>query len=114
MVLIQLTSPSSLADSQEIETRVSELVSKINGKFGSLHYSPVQHYPQYLSPQEYFALLRVADLGLITSVRDGMNTASLEYIICQEDRHGPVILSEFTGTAESLKDAGAIRVNPAQ
>lgn len=101
-----------MTDSQAIETKVSELVSKINGRFGSLHYSPVQHYPQYLEPQEYFALLRVADLGLITSVRDGMNTASLEYIICQENSYGPVILSEFTGTAESLKDAGAIRVNP--
>lgn len=90
--------------------QVSELVSKINGRFGSIHYTPVQHYPQYLQPEEYFALLRVADLGLITSVRDGMNTASLEYIICHRDTHGPIILSEFTGTAESLVDA--IIVNP--
>lgn len=110
VVLIQITSPSSLIESQAIELKVSELVSKINGRFGSLHYTPVQHYPQYLQPQEYFALLRVAALGLITSVRDGMNTASLEYIICQAETHGPVILSEFTGTAESLQDA--IIVNP--
>ncbi|KAI5794908.1 glycosyltransferase family 20-domain-containing protein [Pyronema domesticum] len=110
VVLIQITSPSSLIESQAIELKVSELVSKINGRFGSLHYTPVQHYPQYLQPQEYFALLRVASLGLITSVRDGMNTASLEYIICQAETHGPVILSEFTGTAESLHDA--IIVNP--
>jgi trehalose 6-phosphate synthase/phosphatase len=97
-------------ESRTIEVKLSEIVSHINGRFGSLHYTPVQHYPQYLQPQEYFALLRVADLGLITSVRDGMNTASLEYIICQSDTHGPVILSEFTGTAESLQDA--IIVNP--
>jgi len=97
-------------ESQAIENKVSELVSQINGRFGSLHYTPVQHYPQYLQPLEYFALLRVAALALITSVRDGMNTASLEYIICQGDTHGPVILSEFTGTAESLQDA--IIVNP--
>jgi len=70
----------------------------------------VHHYPQYLEPDEYFALLRVADLGLTTSVRDGMNTTSLEYIICQQETHGPVILSEFTGTAESLTDA--VIVNP--
>lgn len=85
-------------------------MSHINGKYGSLHFSPVQHYPQYLEPEEYFALLRVADLGLITSVRDGMNTTSLEYVICQKDKHCPVILSEFTGTAESLTDA--VIVNP--
>lgn len=110
MVLIQVTSPSSLSQSTTIEHQVAELVSHINGKFGSLNFSPVQHYPQYLEPEEYFALLRVADLGLITSVRDGMNTTSLEYIVCQRTKYGPVILSEFTGTAESLTDA--VIVNP--
>ncbi|KAH0609256.1 uncharacterized protein H6S33_012742 [Morchella sextelata] len=110
VVLIQVTSPSSLSQSSTIEHQVAELVSHINGKYGSLHFSPVQHYPQYLEPEEYYALLRVADLGLITSVRDGMNTTSLEYVVCQKDKHGPVILSEFTGTAESLTDA--VIVNP--
>ncbi|RPA99474.1 hypothetical protein L873DRAFT_1683810 [Choiromyces venosus 120613-1] len=110
VVLIQVTSPSSLSQSSTIEHQVAELVSHINGKYGSLHYSPVHHYSQYLEPDEYFALLRVADIGLITSVRDGMNTTSLEYVICQQETHGPVILSEFTGTAESLTDA--ITVNP--
>ena len=49
-------------------------------------------------------------LGLITSVRDGVNTTSLEYVICQKENHGPLILSEFSGTAGSLSDA--IHVNP--
>lgn len=110
VVLIQVTSPSPLSQSSTIARQVAELVSHINGKYGSLHYSPVHHYPQYLAPDDYFALLRVADLGLITSVRDGMNTTSLEYVICQKETHGPVILSEFTGTAESLTDA--VTVNP--
>ncbi len=90
--------------------KVAELVAKINGLYGSLGFSPVQHYPQYLSQDEYFALLRAGDTGLITSVRDGMNTTSLEYVVCQRDDHGPLILSEFSGTAGSLKDA--IHINP--
>jgi trehalose 6-phosphate synthase/phosphatase len=110
VVLIQVTSPSSLSQSSTIEHQVAELVSHINGKYGSLHYSPVHHYPQYLAPDDYFALLRVADLGLITSVRDGMNTTSLEYVVCQRKTHGPVILSEFSGTTESV--TGAVIVNP--
>ncbi|KAJ1672538.1 hypothetical protein EV182_006981, partial [Spiromyces aspiralis] len=56
------------------------------------------------------ALLNIADLGLITAVRDGMNTSSLEYVACQQDSHNPLILSEFTGTAGSI--GGAIQVNP--
>lgn len=115
VVLIQVTSPTSVEAEKEdpenkIGSRVNELVSKINGQHGSLGFSPVQHYPQYLNQDEYFALLRAGDIGLITSVRDGMNTTSLEYIVCQKQGHGPLILSEFSGTAASLSDA--IHINP--
>lgn len=115
VVLIQVTSPTSVEEEKEdsgnkIANKVSELVAKINGMYGSLGFSPVQHYPQYLAQEEYLALLRCADVGLITSVRDGMNTTSLEYVVCQRDGHGPLILSEFSGTAGSLKDA--IHINP--
>ncbi|KAF3934803.1 Trehalose-phosphatase [Dactylellina cionopaga] len=109
VILIQVTSPSA-SEGPKVEHQVSELVAHINGTYGSIHFSPVQHFPQYLSQDEYYALLRVADLGLITSVRDGMNTTSLEYVVCQKETHGPVILSEFTGTAGSLCDA--FQVNP--
>ncbi|KAL2843803.1 glycosyltransferase family 20-domain-containing protein [Aspergillus pseudodeflectus] len=113
VVLIQVTSPTSLEEEKEeskIASRVSGLVSTINGRFGSLSFSPVKYYPQYLSQSEYFALLRVADVGLITTVRDGMNTTSLEYIICQQNNHSPLILSEFSGTAGAL--SSAIHINP--
>lgn len=115
VVLIQVTSPTSMEEQKEdpenkIGSQVSSLVATINGRYGSLSFSPVQYYPQYLAPQEYFSLLRVADVGLITSVRDGMNTASLEYVLCQQANHGPLILSEFSGTAAMLPSA--IHINP--
>ncbi|KAJ5110768.1 Trehalose-phosphatase [Penicillium argentinense] len=115
VVLIQVTSPTSVEEEKEdpenkIAGQISNLVSTINGRFGSLSFSPVQYYPQYLSPREYFALLRVADVGLITTVRDGMNTTSLEYIVCQQNNHSPLILSEFSGTAGTLPSA--IHINP--
>ncbi|CBF82703.1 putative alpha,alpha-trehalose-phosphate synthase subunit Tps2 [Aspergillus nidulans FGSC A4] len=113
VVLIQVTSPTSVEEEKEeqkIASRISNLVSTINGRFGSLSFSPVKYYPQYLSPHEYFALLRVADVGLITTVRDGMNTTSLEYILCQQENHSPLILSEFSGTAGAL--SSAIHINP--
>ncbi|RYP07766.1 hypothetical protein DL764_002313 [Monosporascus ibericus] len=115
VVLIQVTSPTSIEEEKEdpkskVASRVNELVTKINGAHGSLESVPVQHFPQYLAPDEYFALLRAADIGLITSVRDGMNTTSLEYVVCQRENAGPLILSEFSGTAGSLRDA--IHINP--
>lgn len=114
VVLIQVTSPTSLEDKEEgtdkTANKISDLVARINGTYGSLSFTPVQHYPQYLSREEYFALLRIADVGLITSVRDGMNTTALEYVICQKDNHGPLIISEFSGTAGSL--GNATHINP--
>lgn len=113
VVLVQVTSPTMSfeeEDDNKIASRVNEWVSRIQGTYGHLGYDPVQHFPQYLSQDEYFALLRAGDIGLITSVRDGMNTTSLEYIVCQRENNGPLILSEFSGTAGSLKDA--IHINP--
>ncbi|KAJ3120370.1 threalose-6-phosphate phosphatase [Nowakowskiella sp. JEL0407] len=109
VVLIQVSTPAQRGDSR-LETRISELVSRINGTYGSLEFTPVHHYHQHLDAEEYFALLSVADCGLITSLRDGMNTTSHEFVVCQEGNWGPLILSEFTGTAGSL--SSATLVNP--
>ncbi|CEI87201.1 Putative Trehalose 6P phosphatase (Fragment) [Rhizopus microsporus] len=109
VVLIQVTTPT-FGDNSKLEAKVSELVSHINSIYGSLEFTPVHHYYQDVDRDEYYALLSVADVGLITSLRDGMNTTSLEYIICQQEQHGPLILSEFTGTAGSL--SAALIVNP--
>ncbi|KAI7848536.1 glycosyltransferase family 20-domain-containing protein [Circinella umbellata] len=111
VVLIQVTTPTTSGNYRLLETKVSELVSQINGMYGSLEFTPVHHYHQDIDRDEYYALLSAADVGLITSVRDGMNTTSFEFIICQhEERHSPLILSEFTGTAGSL--SAALMVNP--
>lgn len=75
------------------------MVSRINGIYGSLEFSPVHHYHHHLDQDDYFALLSVADIGLITSVRDGMNTTSHEFVVCQQNNFSPLILSELSGTA---------------
>jgi trehalose 6-phosphate synthase/phosphatase len=108
VVLIQVTSPTEAPS--KLETKVSEMVSRINGQYGSLGFAPVHHYHHHIDRDEYYALLSVADVALITSVRDGMNTTSHEYVVCQKNNCGPLILSEFTGTAGSL--SAAILVNP--
>ena len=40
-----------------------------------------------------------------------MNLVALEYIACQEDRHGVLVLSEFAGVA-SFVNSGSILFNP--
>jgi trehalose-6-phosphate synthase len=58
----------------------------------------------------YLALLTIADAFLITSLRDGMNLTSHEYVVCQEVKKSPLIISEFTGAYGNF--GAAIRVNP--
>lgn len=109
VVLIQVTSPSP-GDSSQLATKVSELVDHINAVHGTLHFQPVHHYHQTIERDEYFALLTAADCALITSTRDGMNTTSMEYILCQAEHKGTIIVSEYTGVAASLK--AALKINP--
>lgn len=109
VVLIQVSTPGYSHD-KRVEKKVTDLVNLINSRYGSLNHTPVLHYQMRINKDEYLALLRVADLCLITSVRDGMNTTSLEFVICQKQKKSPLILSEFTGTASVLNDA--ILVNP--
>ncbi|KAH7909154.1 trehalose 6-phosphate phosphatase [Hygrophoropsis aurantiaca] len=110
VVLIQVTSPA-LSDSPKLERQVSELVAHINGEYGSLDFIPVHHYHQTLKKDEFYALLSVADLGVITPLRDGMNTTSMEFVIAQErTKQSPLVLSEFMGISQHMGDA--LQVNP--
>ncbi|KAH7928571.1 trehalose 6-phosphate phosphatase [Leucogyrophana mollusca] len=110
VVLIQVTSPA-LSDSPKLERQISELVAHINGEYGSLDFIPVHHYHQTLKKDEFYALLSVADLGVITPLRDGMNTTSMEFVIAQErTKQSPLVLSEFMGISQHMSDA--LQVNP--
>ncbi|WVN85312.1 trehalose-phosphatase [Cryptococcus depauperatus CBS 7841] len=110
VVLIQVTTPA-LSESPKLERMTAELVSHINGTYGSLDFTPVHHYHQALEKDEYFGLLSVADLALITSLRDGMNTTSMEFILCQDKTSkSPLVVSEFMGTAPTF--ASALLINP--
>ncbi|KAI0782046.1 trehalose 6-phosphate phosphatase [Abortiporus biennis] len=110
VVLIQVTSPA-LSDSPKLERQVSELVAHINGEYGSLDFIPVHHYHQTIRKDEFYALLSVADLGVITPLRDGMNTTSMEFVIAQDrTKKSPLVLSEFMGISSNMTEA--LQINP--
>ena len=66
---------------------------------------------QTLKKDEFYALLSVADLAVITPLRDGMNTTSMEFVIAQDATNkSPSVLSEFMGISKNMEDA--LLVNP--
>ena len=42
----------------------------------------------------------LADMALVTSLRDGMNLVSMEYVACQKEHCGVLVLSELAGAAQ--------------
>ncbi|KAI7884621.1 hypothetical protein K492DRAFT_158031 [Lichtheimia hyalospora FSU 10163] len=108
VVLIQIA--LSTAEKNELRAHISDVVSRVNSKFSTISYQPIVFLHQDISFSQYLALLTAADTSLITPLRDGMNLTSHEYIVCQENNHGPLILSEFTGTYGSF--GACLRVNP--
>jgi trehalose 6-phosphate synthase len=65
---------------------------------------------QEVSFEDLVALYASSDVCLITSIRDGMNLVSYEYVACQKDLHGVLMLSEFAGASERLP--GSLLFNP--
>jgi trehalose 6-phosphate synthase len=112
IVLVQVAVPSrqDVEEYQNLRAVVNELVGRINGRFGTIEFMPIHFLHQSVSFDELTALYAVSDVCLVSSTRDGMNLVSYEYIATQRERHGVMILSEFTGAAQSLN--GSLIVNP--
>jgi trehalose 6-phosphate synthase/phosphatase len=89
--------------------KIEEKVSTINGKFSTLHWQPLIYRYNHLTFEELCALYQVADVALITPLRDGMNLVAKEYVASCIDK-GVLVLSELTGAANELSEA--LLVNP--
>ncbi|MEW5311818.1 MAG: hypothetical protein WDW38_003503 [Sanguina aurantia] len=113
VLLVQIAVPTrtDVPEYQKLRSMVHEIVGRINGQFGTLTYVPIYHLDTSLSFTELCALYAVTDVALVTSLRDGMNLVSYEFVACQSDNAGVLVLSEFAGAAQSL-GAGAVLVNP--
>ncbi|KAI9901308.1 hypothetical protein N3K66_003125 [Trichothecium roseum] len=112
IVLVQVAVPSrqDVEEYQNLRAVVNELVGRINGKFGTIEFMPIHFLHQSVSFDELTALYAASDVCLVSSTRDGMNLVSYEYIATQRENHGVMVLSEFTGAAQSLN--GSLIVNP--
>jgi trehalose 6-phosphate synthase len=111
-VMVQVAAPTRdrIDHYRDERRRVEQLVGEINGEFGSIGYPAVQYLYQNLPLEELVALYEVADVMLVTPVRDGMNLVAKEYAASRIDEQGVLVLSEFAGAADELTDS--ILVNP--
>jgi len=109
-LLIVVPSRDAITKYKENKETIEGLISRINGRFGSIGWTPVIYqYKSYGFPG-LAALYLAADVALITPIRDGMNLVAKEFVACRCDRRAVLILSETAGAAAELGEA--LVVNP--
>lgn len=111
-VFIQVAVPSreGVGEYTEMRNRIEQIVGHVNGRFGRPGHVPVHYLYRSLPQDELVAYYLLADVMAVTPLRDGMNLVAKEYVATRLDNTGVLMLSEFTGAAESLSQA--LLVNP--
>ncbi|HLI00382.1 MAG TPA: trehalose-6-phosphate synthase [Acidimicrobiales bacterium] len=111
-VLLVVASPSRerVEEYQRLRDEVEAIVGRINGDHSTLGRPAVHYLHRTLPQEELAALYRAADVMLVTPLRDGMNLVAKEYVACRNDLRGALVLSEFTGAADELRQA--FLINP--
>jgi len=95
---------------QDLEAQLDVETERINRRFQKNHWRPIIFLKQQHSHEDIVPFYRAADVCLVTSLHDGMNLVSKEFVAAREDERGVLILSQFTGASRELLDA--LIVNP--
>ncbi len=112
VVLILVVAPSRtrVENYRQLKRQVDERVGAINGRYGSVGWVPVWYLYQTQAFVPLRALYEVADVALVTPLRDGMNLIAKEFVASRTDGTGVLVLSEMAGAASELGEA--LLVNP--
>jgi trehalose 6-phosphate synthase len=95
----------------EIRHELEQTSGEINGHFAKLDWVPLKYINRGINRRALMGLLRLADVGLVTPIRDGMNLVAKEFVASQDPNNpGMLVLSELAGAAHELSDA--VLVNP--
>ena len=97
---------------EEIRRELEEAAGHINGRFADFDWAPIRYLNRGFNRGILMGILRAAQVGLVTPLRDGMNLVAKEYVACQDPRNpGVLVLSSLAGASRELSE-GAVIVNP--
>ena len=110
--LIQVSAPSrtKVYYYQQLKKEVDELVGRINGKYRTFDWNPIWYFYRSFPLENMAALYNMADIALVTPIKDGMNLIAKEFVATKSNDKGVLILSEMAGAAKEMSEA--IIVNP--
>jgi trehalose 6-phosphate synthase len=110
MLVVATPSRSDLEAYSRLESDVVEMAMDINRRHRTAEWTPIVLVTQNVDAELLASVFRAADLCLVSSLQDGMNLVAKEFIACQTEERGVLVLSRFTGAAEEID--GALLINP--
>ncbi len=112
VTLVQVASPSRerVGPYMVLRDEIELAVGRLNGDYSTISHTAISYHHRNYPREEMVALYLAADVMLVTALRDGMNLVAKEYVAVRFDGDGVLVLSEFAGASDELKQA--ILVNP--
>ena len=113
LTFLQIAPPSrgEVPEYQQLRRTLEGLAGHINGLHASPDWTPVRYVNRNFPHDVLTGFYRIADICLVTPLRDGMNLVAKEYVAAQDpDDPGVLVLSRFAGAASELPEA--LLVNP--
>ena len=112
VTLVQVASPSRerVETYRQLRDEIELMVGRLNGDYSTFGHQAIAYLHHGYPREEMVALYLAADVMLVTALRDGMNLVAKEYVACRFDADGVLLLSEFTGASDELRQA--VLVNP--
>jgi len=110
---LQIAVPSreEVGEYSQLRNKLSRMAGDINGRHGTFDWVPLRYISQGMARMTLAGFYSAARVGLVTSLRDGMNLVAHEYVAAQDPEDpGVLILSRFAGAASYFTDA--LLVNP--
>lgn len=114
LVFLQVASPTrtGVRAYEDIRHELERSAGHINGRFAEPDWTPIRYINRGISRKMLMGYFRVAGIGLVTPIRDGMNLVAKEYVAAQDETDpGVLVLSRLAGAAAEFAD-GAVLVNP--
>jgi len=110
LLMVVVPSRDQVGKYKELKEEIDLLVGRINGNYSRLNWTPIHYFYRSFPLNALSAFYRMAEVAMVTPMRDGMNLVCKEFIASKLDKKGVLILSEMAGASKELSDA--ILINP--
>lgn len=110
LCMVVVPSRDTVPQYKELKDSIDRLVGHINARYRTIDWQPIHYFYRTFTQEMLSSLYTMADICLVTPMRDGMNLVSKEYVASRIHNDGVLILSEMAGASKELIDA--LLVNP--